>query len=482
MDRNIEKLEPQNVWGYFKELTKIPRPSKKEEKVRAYLIATAKQLGFEYNVTEIGNVIIRKPATDKSNTRKKIVMQAHMDMVPSKTKESSHNFETDPIDAYIDGEWVTANETTLGADNGMGVAMGLAVLASSNIKHNDIELLITTDEEAGMSGAFGLIGNELTSEVLLNLDSEDDEVVCIGCAGGNNTNISYPITHIKTPDNSVTLKIELKDLFSGHSGCDITLGRANAIKEIASLLAMLADVVDYGLVSISGGKLRNVIPSYCEAVITVTADKAAQTKAFIENFANELKIEFSETDPNLKLEVYDYAAASQIINPIESKKFILALSAVFNGAWRLNNELGIAETSSNLGVVSTEANALKVITLQRSAMHTPKMKLSKSIAAGFTQIGATVEHSGSYPGWQPNINSHALSVVKTTYRDLFGHEIKVGATHGGLECGLIMDKFPALDAISIGATINYPHSPNEKVNIQSVAKSWKLLVAVIEAL
>lgn len=482
MNRNIEKLEPQIVWSYFKELTQVPRPSKKEEQVRQHLIETAKKLGLDFSVTKIGNIVIRKPATDNSSQRKKIVLQAHMDMVPSKTKESQHNFETDPIDAYIDGEWVTANETTLGADNGMGVAMALAVLASNNLKHNDIEVLITTDEEAGMTGAFGLEGNELTGEVLLNLDSEDDEEVCIGCAGGINTNVTYSITHQTSAADSVTLKLELKDLFSGHSGCDITLGRANAIKELTSLLYQLEAISNYELVSISGGKLRNVIPSYCEAFINVSSADVTAVKEFVRNFTDELQIEFAKTDPNLKLEIHDVAHADHVIKPEQAKKFILALSSAFNGAWRLNNDLGIAETSSNIGVVSTNENNLKVVTLQRSAMHAPKVKLANSIAAAFKLIGAEVEFSGVYPGWQPNIDSPALAVVKNTYRELFGHDIKVGATHGGLECGLIMDKFPKLDAISIGATICFPHSPNEKVNIASVAKSWQLLIALIEKL
>lgn len=482
MNRNIEKLEPQIVWSYFKELTQVPRPSKKEQQVRQYLIETAQKLVLDYSVTAIGNVVIRKPATDRAPQRKKIILQAHMDMVPSKTKESQHNFETDPIDAYIDGEWVTANETTLGADNGMGVAMALAVLKSDSLKHNDIEVLITTDEEAGMTGAFGLEGNELTGEVLLNLDSEDDEEVCIGCAGGINTNVIYPITYQASAENSLTLKLELKDLFSGHSGCDITLGRANAIKELTSLLYQLDTIANYELVSISGGKLRNVIPSYCEAFINVAPVDVAVIKEFVQNFANDLQIEFAKTDPNLKLEIHDAPHATKVIATEQAKKFILALSAAFNGAWRLNNDLGIAETSSNIGVVSTHEDNLKVITLQRSAMHAPKVKLSNSIAAAFKLIGAEVEFSGIYPGWQPNIDSPALAVVKDTYRELFGHEIKVGATHGGLECGLIMDKFPQLDAISIGATICFPHSPNEKVNIASVAKSWQLLTALIEKL
>lgn len=482
MDRNIEKLEPTIVWEYFKALTQIPRPSKHEEKVRAYLIATAEQMGWDHSVTAIGNVVIRKPATDKAPTRKKIILQAHMDMVPSKTKESQHNFATDPIDAYIDGEWVTANQTTLGADNGMGVAMGLAILKSNNLKHNDIELLITTDEEAGMTGAFGITGDEVQGEILLNLDSEQDDEVCIGCAGGINTNASYAITYQAAQANQQSLKIELKDLFSGHSGVDIPLGRANAIKEIANLLVQLKDKFNFELVSISGGKLRNVIPSYCEVIVNALPEQIKLIQNFIQQYAQDLTQEFSETDPNLKLDSTLIETAQQIINSEQSAKLILALASVFNGVWRMNNKLGIAETSSNLGVISTTPNSIEVVTLQRSSMHAPKMKVATSVASCFKQIGATIEHSDCYPGWQPNTESPALAVVKQTYLELFGTAIHVGATHGGLECGLIMDKYPRMDAVSIGATICFPHSPNEKVNIKSVAKNWHFLTTLIEKL
>ncbi len=348
MDRDIAKLEPQIVWNYFHQLTRIPRPSKKEEKVRQYLIDTAKSLGLEFNVTKIGNVVIRKKATDNDQSRKKLALQAHMDMVPSKTKESQHNFELDPIDAYIDGEWVTAKDTTLGADNGMGVAMALAVLASNNIKHNDIEVLITTDEEAGMSGAFGLEGNELNAEILLNLDSEEDDEVCIGCAGGINTNIKYHYNKVAANLNSVTFKIELKDLFSGHSGVDIPLGRANAIKEIAHLLVELKNSIDYDLVSISGGKLRNVIPSYCEAVINVTEKDVGNLEKFILSYQLNLQQEFAETDPNLKLQLSELARAESVINPANANKFILALASAFNGVWRMNNKLELLKLPATL--------------------------------------------------------------------------------------------------------------------------------------
>jgi dipeptidase D len=445
-------------------------------------VALAPKLGVECFTTAIGNVVMRKKATEGSAKRKKIVLQAHMDMVPSKTKESQHDFLHDPIDAYIDGEWVTANQTTLGADNGMGVAMALAVLESHDIKHNDIEVLITTDEEAGMSGAFGLVGNEISGNVLINLDSEEDDVVCIGCAGGINTNVTYPISMVNTRLDGVSFKIELKDLFSGHSGVDIPLGRANAIKEMANILVALNNQFGYELAAINGGKLRNVIPSYCEAVINVESKDSVAVKEFISAFQADLQQEFAATDPELKLSCTEISSPIKVIESRQALAFVLALASAFNGVWRMNNELGIAETSSNIGVIVTNETSIQVTTLQRSAMHAPKMKVATAVAAAFKQIGASVEHSDSYPGWQPNITSPALAKVKEVYQTLFGEAILVGATHGGLECGLIMDKFAGLDAISIGATIRFPHSPNEKINIQSVAKSWRLLTELIEAI
>lgn len=482
MNRKIELLEPQIVWQYFKQLTLIPRPSKHEDKIRAYLSECGKKLGLEVEQTAIGNLKLRKKATVNDRPRKKIALQAHMDMVPAKDKESKHDFLNDPIDAYIDGDWVTANQTTLGADNGMGVAMALAVLASSDIKHNDLEVLFTTDEEAGMSGAFALDGRELTSEVLLNLDSEEDDEVCIGCAGGINTTINYPITYIPAQANCHSFKIELKGLFSGHSGVDIPLGRANAIKEMAALLAYLLPQLDYDLVTINGGKLRNVIPNYCTVTINVRATNIKELNNLITIYQQELQAEFANTDPDLSLIVNEVNLATQIIKHQQANALINALNAVFNGVWRMNNQLGIAETSSNVGVIETQQNQIEITSLQRSSNHFAKMKIASSIAATFKLIGAQTEHSDSYPGWQPNPQSPTLAVIKALYHELFKHEIKVSATHGGLECGLILDKFPSLDAVSIGATVRYPHSVNEKVNIPSVDKSWRLLKNLIERL
>lgn len=481
MNKHLTQLEPQIVWKYFAEITKYPRPSGHEKAIRNYLIKLAKELNLSCVVTEIGNLILSKPATDTSKPRKKIAMQAHMDMVPSKTKDSTHNFLTDPITTHIDGEWVKANNTTLGADNGIGLAMGLAILASNNIKHNDIELLITTDEEAGMGGAFALDGSELNSEVLINIDTEDDDEVCIGCAGGINTNITYPIIKEKANLDS-TFKIELKGLFSGHSGCDITRGRANAIKEIAYLAYELNQKIEFELVAINGGKLRNVIPNYAEITINISEKDATTLDTFIKQYKLNLQKEFSNTDFNLDLSCEKIETAKQKIQDTQTKTIIQALCSCFNGVMRLNNELGIAETSSNIGVVISHQNNIEIITLQRSAHESSKIKMANTIASLFHLIGAKVEHSDSYPGWVPNLQSIALTQIQQSYRELFNQEIKVGATHGGLECGLILAKYPHMDAISMGPTIRDAHSPTEKLFIPAVAKSWKLLVNLVERL
>ena len=480
MDTNLAKLQPNEVWGFFEEICKFPRPSKKEDKIRQFLIATAKKLNLDYKVTEIGNVIIHKPAFTGMENCKKITMQAHMDMVTAKLQSSKHNFDTDPITAYIDGEWVRADGTTLGADNGIGVAFGLAILASKNIPHGPLELLITTDEEAGMTGAFGLEESDISGDILLNLDSEEDHEVWIGCAGGINTNIKLPIKKVEyNKSDKSALKIVLDGLYSGHSGVDIHLGRANANKEIANFLYSLNNEFNFEFAHISGGRLRNVIPAYCEVIIVIDeSDKTAVDK-FIKQFETDLREEFKTTDVNLKLIATNVELPDTIIESQIAKNFIFALNSCFNGLAMMNWEVNIPQTSSNLGVISIVDNSIEIITLQRSPNAFAKKKLSNQVAAPFELIGATVIRDGIYPGWLPNLSSEVLKVVRDSYQELFNNQMKISATHGGLECGLILGKLPHIDAVSIGATIRDPHSANERVNIQSVAKVWKLLQAIL---
>lgn len=481
VDTGLSKLEPKLIWNYFEQMCKIPHPSKHEDKIREWVIQAAKELNLEVKTTPVGNVVIQKPATKGMEQRKKITMQAHMDMVPAKLASSPHNFLTDPIKAYIDGEWVTADGTTLGADNGIGVATGFAVLASKDIQHGPLEMLVTTDEEAGMSGAFGLRSEDLSGEILLNLDSEEDHEVCIGCAGGVDTDIRLPITQIKLDKkNKLALKIAVGNLVSGHSGVDIYIGRANANKEIGNLLYLLSKDVSFELAHISGGRLRNVIPAYCEVIIVL--DKADKEKALsiIKQFESNFAIEFKGIETKYTISVDDCDLPDSILEPKDTRKFVTALKACFNGLYQMNWDINIPQMSSNLGVIKIENSTIHLTTLQRCPDEYAKYKVAGMVAAPFELIGAEVKHCGAYPGWLPNINSPMLKIVQDSYRQLFNSEIKVSATHGGLECGLILDKAPHMDAVSIGATIRDPHSANERVNIKSVAKVWELVKVILQ--
>lgn len=481
MDTNLSKLEPKLIWNYFEGMCKIPRPSKHEDKIRQWVLDVAADLNLPVKSTKVGNVIIQKPATNGMENRKKITMQAHMDMVPAKLATSNHNFLTDPIKAYIDGEWVTADGTTLGADNGMGVATGLAVLASHDLVHGPLEMLITTDEEAGMSGAFGLSSEDIDGEILLNLDSEEDHEVCIGCAGGINTNITYPIKHVALTDkeNKVSLQISLGGLASGHSGVDIHIGRASANKEIGNILYLLQKEIKYDLAHISGGRLRNVIPAYCEVIIVIDKSDKNKVLAVIQDFKDNFAIEYKGIENKFTLDVSEESIPGTVIDSKNARDFILALKTCFNGLYKMNWEINIPQMSSNIGVIKVENDAIHLITLQRCPDEFAKQKIADMVAAPFELIGAKIVQEGQYPGWLPNLDSQMLEVVQESYTKLFNSEIKISATHGGLECGLILSKAPHMDAVSIGATIRDAHSANERVNIRSVAKVWEMVKEIL---
>jgi dipeptidase D len=473
----MENLEPTIVWNNFANICAIPRPSKSEEKIRQDLIDFANRLNLDYKVTEVGNIVINKEAVSGFENKQKVTLQAHMDMVPAKLHHVIHDFRVDPIQTIIDGDWIRSSlGTTLGADNGIGLAYILAILEAKNINHGPIEALITVDEEAGMTGAFSLKQSDISGDILLNLDSENDMEVCIGCAGGINTNINIPVKRIRyNKTDKICYKIILDGLYSGHSGCDIHLNRANAIKEMASVLLELQSLIYFELSHINGGKLRNVIPGYCEAFIVIENYQNNKLIEYIKHLDNILKQEFSYTDPNLNLSFENIDLPDDIIDPLVKEKFIFALNSVFDGVYRMDTELNIAETSSNIGFIKSYDDKIEIISLQRSPNKNNKLKIAKRIASSFLLLNAHIEHDSDYPGWIPNLNSKALALVKDSYLKLFGHDIKVSATHGGLECGLIVDKVPNIDAISIGATIKDPHSANERVSISSVQKTWKLI-------
>lgn len=477
MSVEINQLEPKRVFHYFQEICNVPHPSKKEGKIREYLKETGKKLGIETIETEVGNIIYRKPAMKGYENCRCVTLQAHMDMVPSKAPTSTHCFETDPIQIYVDGDLIRAKETTLGADNGIGVATILAIMESTDIAHGPLEALITVDEETGMTGAFGLKAGELQGDILLNLDSEDDDEVCIGCAGGIDTNVTIPVSRVKTIAGKQAYRLVLKGLFSGHSGVDIHLGRINAIKESVHALYRLSKEYSIDLLSIQGGTLRNVIPAKCDSEFLVDEKYAERVEQFVKQFESNLKQEYGQVEKKLVLTLEKISTDQLPLQ--EGHRLLGALHGCYMGVHKMDWNVNIPETSSNFGAIETHKDYIKAIFLTRSPMIHAKEKIALSIEAIFELIGAKVENTGAYPGWLPNVDSEILKVAKEGYLKLFNEPIRVSATHGGLECGLLLGVYPHMEAISIGANIRYPHSINEQVSISSVAKSFEFLKYIL---
>ena len=485
MDKNISALEPQNVWANFYGLTQQPRPSKHEEKVRAFLVDFAKQHGIEVQTDKTGNVIMRKPATPGMENRKGVILQAHMDMVPQKNADKQHDFLNDPIEAYIDGEWVTANGTTLGADNGMGVAAAMSVLESKTLKHGPIEVLITTDEETGMTGAFGLESGVLKGDILLNLDSETEGELYVGCAGGLDATICVDLEKENTAASMVAYKLSLTGLKGGHSGMDIILGRGNANKLMNRLLVALRKV-DARLASLDGGSLRNAIPRESFAVIVLPKDKESGLKAIVDTFFAETKAELSAVEPDYALSCQSTELPQQALTAQATAKLCNLVYGIPNGVIRMSDSMpGLVETSTNMAIVKTldkgDRCQATIMCLLRSSVDTAKYDLAQNMQAVVDLTpGAQAEFSGAYPGWKPNMDSPILKEMREVYQKMYGKEPKIMAIHAGLECGLFGGVYKNWDMISFGPTIVHPHSPDEKVNIASVQKFWDYLVDTLE--
>ncbi len=479
MSKEIVNLQPSNLWKNFYALTQIPRPSKKEQQIIAFIKDFGDKLGLETLVNEVGNVLIRKPASKGYENRKGVVLQAHLDMVPQKNSDKQHDFEKDPIDAYIDGDWVTANGTTLGADNGMGVAAAMSVLEDDTLKHPAIEALFTIDEETGMTGAFNLDANWLKGDILLNLDSEDEGELYIGCAGGINTNVELPYERVKAPDGK-SYQIVIKGMKGGHSGLDIVLGRGNAIKVITRILYTL-ESFGVSLATIEGGSLRNAIPREASATVVIPADKVGDAKSKVNELSAIISDELAATEPNLSIEFVETSAADTIIHNMVSRQLIRALYAFPNGVVRMSDYMPVPETSTNLALVKTQENKILIYSLQRSFVDTARTSLCEAIRSVFELVeGAKVEHEGDYPGWTPNPDSDILKTMKKVYNDKFGKIPEIKSIHAGLECGLMGGIYPQIDMISFGPTIRFPHSPDEKVNIATVQKFWDFLVETLK--
>ena len=478
---SIQNLEPTVVWKNFYALTQIPRPSKHEGKVIEYLYNWGKSHGFETIKDDTGNIIIRVPATPGMEKCKGIILQGHMDMVPQKTSDSTHDFLKDPINAYVDGEWVTADRTTLGADNGIGVALGLAALEDPSVKHGPMEVLVTYDEETGMTGANNLKPGILKGDILLNLDSEEEGELCVGCAGGLDIEASFNYRKYNTPAGYKGLVITVKGLQGGHSGMDISLYRANANKVMARMLLPGMEMFGVKVVTFTGGSLRNAIPFEAEAEVIVPEENLKSVKTLVENVFAEIKAEFKESDPSAVLFVKEVPAAPKFIQNAVMLNAVKSLLACPSNVIRMSQTMeGLTETSINMAIVRTEKGKIKVHSLMRSAVDSAKAALAQRVRCIFELAGADeVVTKGGYSGWTPKLDTEINKVCMDQYQKVYGKPMKIMATHGGLECAIMGAKYPNWEMVSIGPTIKYPHSPDERVNIASVARTWEYLKAIL---
>ena len=476
----IKNLEPKLVWGLFDEITKVPRPSKKEEKIGAYLVDFAKKHNLEYQCDAIGNVVIRKGATAGYEDRPTIVLQSHTDMVCEKNSDKVFDFENDAIQTYIDNGWVKADGTTLGADDGIGMAAALALLIDESVEHPAIEALFTVDEETGLTGAFNLGEGMVQGKYLINLDSEDEGEVFIGCAGGVDTLAYLPLETEPMPQGYCGYEVVINGLLGGHSGDDIDKGRANSNKLATRMVERAVRLFGARLAMFDGGNLRNAIPREARVLLAVPTAKAEEFMADAEAFGTALCAEFALTEPNAKVAVTAVDAPARVLNSATERNLLLALMGVPTGVLAMSAAMpGLVETSTNLASVKFVGDEIVITTSQRSSSESAKEYAKLSVESVFVASGCRVTHSDGYPGWSPNPNSTLLEATKEAYRNLFGTEPKIRAIHAGLECGLFLEKYPHLEMVSFGPTLRGVHSPDERLEISTVDKFWKLLVEVV---
>ena len=481
MSDEIKKLEPQALWENFYRLTQVPRPSKHEDAIQAFMMKFGEDLGLETSKDDVGNIIIRKPATAGKENLKGVILQAHLDMVPQKNSGTNHDFEKDPIDTFIDGEWVKAKGTTLGSDNGIGAAAAMTVLQSGDLEHGPVEALFTSDEETGMTGANGLKPGLLNGDILLNMDSEDEGELYIGCAGGVDTVGTFTYKDEEVIPNVTPYKISVTGLKGGHSGLDINLGRGNANKIMNGLLMAAAEKFGLRLASIEGGSLRNAIPRESFAVVVVPDKQKDAFKAFAQAYEEEQKKTFSKADPGLMITVDRTSMPAHLIDTSTTNGLFQAVDNCPNGVIAMDKNMpDVVETSTNLAVVKSKDGKIELASLQRSAVDAEKDKVARSIYEVFTAAGAKAENSGEYPGWKPNVDSPILQTMKDVYNNKWGKVPEVKVIHAGLECGILGAAYPHWDMISFGPTIRNPHSPDEMVNIPTVAKFWDYLVETLK--
>ena len=478
MNTDIKELEPSRVWAIFSEICSIPHPSHHEEKIREFVMNFAASHGIEHSQDKAGNIIMRKKAIPGMENRKGIILQAHLDMVPQKNNDKKFDFLSDPIEAYVDGEWVTANGTTLGADNGIGAATILAVFSSDDIPHGPIEALFTASEEVGMDGAFALEAGLLKGDVLINLDSETEGELYVGCAGGLDAGMTFDYKDVPVPSGHKAFRLDVKGLKGGHSGIEIILERGNANKIINRLL--LEGMKNHGmlLASIDGGGLRNAIPREAHAIVTVHENEATKFAESTEKLAKTIKNELKEVDEGLVISLAETQMPETVIDKDIQWRLLNAICACPNGIMRMSKSMdGLVQTSLNLARVVSDKGKISLSALLRSSSNSEKEDLGQMVRSVFERAGAKVELTGGYDGWNPNMNSPILASMVKTYEELFGRKPAIMAIHAGLECGILGGTYPSWDMISCGPTISYPHSPDEKVNIASVEKFWKYILA-----
>lgn len=481
MSQEIRNLEPKALWNNFADLNAVPRPSKKEERVIEFMKNFGNKLGLETFEDEIRNVIIRKPASPGMENRKPIVLQGHLDMVCQKNNDTNFDFDTQGIDMYVDGDWVRARGTTLGADNGLGVAMMMAILESKEIKHPAIDALFTIDEETGMTGALNLKGGILKGEILLNMDTEEDDEIGIGCAGGIDVLANRSYNEEETPEGSVGYTITVKGLNGGHSGMDIHKGLGNANKIMNRLL--LDGFENFGLqiAEISGGSLRNAIPRESTAKIIVAA---MYDEAFVfdmQEVISDIQAEYKTMEPNLTIEITKADLPRKVMDLGVQEGFIRGIYAAHNGVYRMSADIkDLVETSNNIARVIVKDGEITIQNLTRSSVESSKMDLANALRAAYELFGCEVTFAGSYPGWTPNVNSEILDLLVKIYEKQNGSKPNVAACHAGLECGILGTNYPDMDMISFGPTIHGAHSPDERASISSSQKFWKFVLEILE--
>ena len=481
MNTEIRHLEPNLLWNKFADLNAVPRPSKKEERVIAFMVDFGKKLGLETIKDHAGNVIIKKPATTGMQDRTTVVMQSHLDMVHQKNNATVFDFETQGIDMFVDGDWVRAKGTTLGADNGLGVATIMAILESDNIPHPAIEALFTIDEETGMTGAFELKADVLSGGILLNLDTEEDDEIGVGCAGGLDVTATRSYIEEPVPHDALAFEITVNGLQGGHSGMQIHEGLGNANKIMNRLLYDGFEKYGLRISEINGGGLRNAIPRESQAVIVIDASEEQSFMKETLNQAENIKKEFKTLEPNLVINIAKCETPNYVMSLTAQESIVNALYAAWNGVYRMSADIvGLVETSNNIARVRIENGNIEIACLTRSSVESSKWDLAHALKATFELADCDVQFSGDYPGWTPNMDSKILKVMTKLYKELNGDEPHVAACHAGLECGIIGQNYPKMEMISFGPNIKGAHSPDERVQISSVQKFWKFVLEILK--